>query len=69
MSARPYEFFQEIVFHTSVIIHFKRPTNGTELGRKFQRNTDDCLWSWHEGKSDNWYKRHFLGEHPGTVLA
>lgn len=56
--------FQMPVFHTTVIAHFKRLTDGTELGRKFQKKSDDGMWDWHEGKLDNWYKRHFLGEHP-----
>jgi hypothetical protein len=55
--------FQMPVFHTTVIAHFKRLTDGTELGRKFQKKSGDG-WDWHEGKLDNWFKRHFLGEHP-----
>ena len=50
--------FQMPVFHTTVIAHFKRLTDGTELGRKFQKKSGDG-WDWHEGKLDNWFKRHF----------
>ena len=57
-------------FHCTAIANFKRLTDGTPLGRKFQHFVEATdQWEWNEQAIDNWYKRRFLKDHPELVTG
>ena len=53
-----------LVFHSTVISHFQRLIDGTDLQLKFKKDIGDGLLDWNLHALDNWYKRRFLGDHP-----